>query len=177
VETTAGYSQLGIETVSPLLGRGVLLDVASWKKQSPLPNKYSISADDLTSCSKAQGVEVKASDVLCVRTGYGTRWHDEAEYLRAAGIAKSGSLWAAELGVIAVGIDNMSWDIPEERDPETGTTLFGHYYLLPQKGIYIIENLNLEQLARDRRYEFAFLGIPLKLVGATGSPIRPLALV
>jgi kynurenine formamidase len=177
VETTAGYSQLGIETVWPLLGRGVLLDVTSWKKQSPLPNKYSISAEDLRSCAKAQGVEVEAGDVLCVRTGYGTLWHDEAEYLRAAGIAKSGSLWAAERGVMAVGIDNMSWDIPEERDPETGTTLFGHYYLLPQKGIYIIENLNLEELARDRRYEFAFVGIPLKLVGATGSPLRPLALV
>jgi kynurenine formamidase len=48
---------------------------------------------------------------------------------------------------------------------------------LPQKGIYIIENLNLEELARDRRYEFAFIGIPLKFMGATGSPLRPLGLV
>ena len=177
VETTAGYTQLGIETVPPLLARGVLLDIAGWKKQSSLPHNYSISSDELAACSKAQGVEVSAGDVLCVRTGYGTVWNDEAEYLRAAGIAKSGSLWAAERGVVAVGIDNMSWDVPEERDPQTGATLFGHYYLLPQKGIYIIENLNLEELARDRRYEFAFVGIPLKLVGATGSPLRPLALV
>jgi kynurenine formamidase len=177
VETTSGFTQLGIETVPPLLGRGVLLDVAGWKGQVPLPRKYGISGEELAACAKAQGVEVKLGDVLCVRTGYGTIWHDEAEYLRAAGIAKSGSLWAAERGVVAVGIDNMSWDVPEERDPETGATLFGHYYLLPQKGIYIIENLALEELARDRCYEFAFVGIPLKLVGATGSPLRPLALV
>ena len=55
-------------------------------------------------------------------------------------------------------------------------TSVGHLYLLPQKGIYIMENLNLEELASDRCYEFAFIGIPLKFNGATGSPLRPLAL-
>jgi kynurenine formamidase len=71
----------------------------------------------------------------------------------------------------------MAWDAPDDRDPETGATLFAHVYLLPQKGVYILENLNLEELARDRRWEFAFIGVPLKLKGATGSPLRPLALV
>src|SRR3954468_9379300 len=71
----------------------------------------------------------------------------------------------------------MAWDAPDERDPETGATLFAHVYLLPQKGIYIIENLALDELARDRVREFAFVGIPLKLRGATGSPLGPLALV
>jgi len=84
---------------------------------------------------------------------------------------------AAERTVTAVGADNMAWDVPDERDPESGSTLFGHVYVLPQKGIYIIENLNLEELARDRRWVFAFLAVPLKLEGATGSPVRPLALV
>jgi kynurenine formamidase len=70
----------------------------------------------------------------------------------------------------------MAWDVPGERDPESGATLFAHAYLLPQKGIYILENLNLEELARDRRWQFAFVAAPLKLQGATGSPIRPLAL-
>src|SRR4051794_12144080 len=71
----------------------------------------------------------------------------------------------------------MTWDVPGQRDPETGVTLFGHVLLLVKNGIYIMENLNLEELARDRCYEFAFVGIPLKFRGATGSPIRPLALV
>ncbi len=177
VETPAGFRQLGVETVPPLLGRGVLLDVAGWKGQAPLPPGYGVSAGELAACAAAQGVEVRAGDVLLVRTGYGALWQDEATYLRAAGVAKSGTLWAAERGVAAVGADNMSWDVPDERDPETGATLFGHVYLLPQKGIYIIENLNLEELARDRRYVFAFVAAPLKLTGATGSPLRPLALV
>jgi kynurenine formamidase len=176
-ETPTGFTRLGVETVPPLVGRGVLLDVAGWKGQSPLPPAYSISANDLTACAAAQGVEVRRGDVLLVRTGYAALWNDEAAYLRAAGVGKSGTLWAAERGVVAVGADNMAWDAPDDRDPETGATLFAHVYLLPQKGVYIIENVNLEELARDRRYEFGFVGVPLKLIGATGSPLRPLALV
>ena len=176
-ETPTGFTQLGVETVPPLVGRGVLLDVAGWKGQPRLPPAYSISADELAGCAAAQGVGLERGDVLLVRTGYAALWHDEAAYLRAAGVGKSGTLWAAGHGVIAVGADNMAWDAPDERDPDTGATLFAHAYLLPQKGVYILENLDLEALARDRRYEFAFVGIPLKLKGATGSPLRPLALV
>lgn len=177
VETPAGFKQLGIETVPPLLGRGVLLDVAGWKKAALLPAKYAISADELQACAAAQGVSLQRGDVLLVRTGYGALWHgDEATYLAAAGVAKSGTLWADEHDVVAVGADNMAWDAPDERDPETGATLFAHSYLLPKKGVYIIENLNFEELARAKRYTFAFVGIPLKFNGATGSPLRPLAL-
>ena len=178
VETPAGFARLGIETVPPLLGRGVLLDVCGHKSERVLPARYGISADDLAGCAAAQGVEVGAGDVLLVRTGYGALWRgDEQTYLDAAGVSKSGTLWAAERGVAAVGADNMAWDVPDERDPDTGAVLFAHLYLLPQKGIYIIENVNLEELARDRCYSFAFVGIPLKFQGATGSPLRPLALV
>jgi kynurenine formamidase len=178
VETSAGFSHLGIETVPPLICRGVLLDVCGYKGGRTLPARYSITADDLAGCAAAHGVEVRAGDVLLVRTGFGALWRgDEQVYLDAAGVSKSGTLWAAERGVAAVGADNMAWDVPGERDPEMGATLFAHAYLLPQKGIYIIENLALEELARDRRYEFAFVGVPLKFEGATGSPLRPLALV
>src|SRR5207253_10461746 len=132
---------------------------------------------DVAASSRALNGEVQRDDVLLVRTGFGALWREEDNYLQAAGIAKSGTLWAAERGVVAVGADNMAWDVPDERDPETGATLFAHVYLLPQKGIYIMENLNLEELARDRRHVFAFIGIPLKFNGATGSPLRPVALV
>jgi kynurenine formamidase len=177
VETPAGFKQLGVETVPPLLCRGVLLDVAGHQGVDRLPARSAISAEELNACAERQGVEVHSGDVLLVRTGYGAIWNDEAGYLDAAGVSKSGTLWAAERGVVAVGADNMAWDAPDERDPETGSNLFAHVYLLPQKGIYIIENLALEELARDRVWEFAFVGIPLKLTGATGSPLRPLALV
>ena len=142
-----------------------------------LPPRAAIGADDLAACAAQQGVEVREGDVLLVRTGYAVLWGDEPRYLDAAGVGKSGTLWAAGRGVAAVGAANMAWDAPDERDPDTGATLFAHAYLLPQKGVYIIENLALEELAQDRVWEFGFVGIPLKLTGATGSPIRPLALV
>lgn len=177
IETPFGFKQLGIEHVPPLLARGILLDVAAWKAQTPLPREYSISADDLIACAAAENVAPQRGDVLLVRTGYDTLWQDEEVYLQAAGVGKSGSLWAAEQGVIAVGANNMAWDVPKDVDPETGATLFGHVHLLTQKGIYIIENLDLRELAQTKQYSFAFIGIPLKFQGATGSPIRPLALV
>ena len=68
-----------------------------------------------------------------------------------------------------------TWDETEERDPESGATLFGHLHLLARSGIPIIENLDLEALSRDRVREFLFICTPLKFVGATGSPVRPIA--
>ncbi|MBI2807829.1 MAG: cyclase family protein [Planctomycetes bacterium] len=177
IESPVGFTQLGIEHVPPLVTRGILLDVATSKGQMPLPLDYSITADDLTACAKAQNVQVEKGDVLLVRTGYDTLWHDEEIYLQAAGVGKSGTLWAAERGVVAVGADNMAWDAPKDVDPDTGATLFAHIHLLTQKGIYIIENLDLRELARAKQYTFGFIGIPLKFRGATGSPIRPIALV
>ncbi len=177
VERTDGYRELGAETMRPFLGRGVLLDVAGLKGVDRLPPHYAISAADLEACSRAAGVAIRSGDVVLVRTGYGTCWADEGTYLTAAGISKSGSIWAAEQHVVAVGADNMAWDSMEERDPETKMMLFGHAHLLVTHGIHIIENLNLEELAEARRPEFCFVGVPLKFRGATGSPIRPLALV
>jgi kynurenine formamidase len=177
VERTDGYTALGAETMQPLIGRGVLLDVAGWKKVDALPPHYAITADDLDGCARAAKVDVQAGDVLLVRTGYGTRWTDEAAYLNAAGVSKSGNLWAADKRVSAVGADNMAWDSMQEKDPDTNMMLFGHAHLLVKHGIHIIENLHLEELASAGHHVFCFIGVPLKFRGATGSPIRPLALV
>jgi len=177
VERSDGYRAHGAETIRPLLGRGVLLDVAGWKGVSALPPNTSIGAADLEGCARASRLEVRPGDVLLVRTGYAPHWNDEALYLSATGIARDGSIWAADKQVAAVGADNMAWDAMHERDPDTNMTLFGHAHLLVRHGIHIIENLNLEELAAGRHLEFCFVGVPLKFRGATGSPLRPLALV
>jgi kynurenine formamidase len=177
VERSDGFKSLGIETVPPLLRHGVLLDLAGWRGVARLPADGSIPADDLAACAAATGVDVRRGDVLLVRTGWGSCWDDDAAYQHAAGVGASGSEWAAERGVAAVGADNMAWDAVADRDPETGLMLYAHAFLLVQRGIYILENLNLETLAASGHRSFAFVGIPLKLRGATGSPIRPLALV
>jgi kynurenine formamidase len=177
IERADGYRELGAETIRPILARGVLLDVAGWKGVDRLPQHYAITADDLEGCAHRSNVAVNPGDVLLVRTGYARCWNDEATYLNAAGVSKSGNRWAAERRVVAVGADNMAWDAMEERDPDTNMMLFGHVHLLVTHGIHIIENLNLEELAAAGHHEFCFVGVPLKFRGATGSPIRPLALV
>ena len=166
VQTPEGFTQLGTDTIAPLLARGVLLDCAD--------AGHAIGAGDLERA--ADGLEINPGDVILVRTGTGALWEDREEILAAGGIDASGSRWCAEREPLAVGADNMAWDVPGAEDPELGT-LPGHLLLLVRAGIYIVEGLNLEALARDRVREFAFVCLPLKLRGGTGSPVRPLALV
>ncbi len=166
VQTPEGFTQLGIDTVPPLFARGVLLDCAD--------AGHAIGADALQRA--ADGLDITAGDVILIRTGAGALWHDPEAFLAAGGIDASGSRWCAERRPLAVGADNMAWDVPGEDDPELGS-LPGHLVLLVREGIYIIEALNLEELARDGVREFAFACLPLKLRGGTGSPVRPIALV
>jgi kynurenine formamidase len=177
VERADGFTRYGAETIAPLLGRGVLLDVAGWKQVEALPENYAITAEDLEACARDAGVTVERGDVLLVRTGYASKWKDERAYLNAAGVSRSGNVWVGERRVRAVGADNVAWDCMTETDPQTNMALFGHAHLLVEHGIHILENLALDELAASGCRQFCFIGIPLKLRGATGSPIRPLALV
>ena len=92
-------------------------------------------------------------------------------------MARSSGEWAAGRGVYAVGADNMSWDLPGYVDPVLGHSLPNHTLLLVRAGILIFENLLLEDLAASGAREFLFVSLPLKLVGATGSPTRPVAII
>ena len=175
VQTSVGFKVHGIDTMAPLVTRGVLLDVAGSKR---LPPEHAITLDELEKAATKAGVEVRAGDVVLVRTGYGALWADPNEYLRAAGVSAAGSRWCVERKVLAVGADNMAWDVAMTGapDPEVGVTLPGHLLLLVRAGIPIIENLNLEELAAANIYEFGFVCLPLKMRGATGSPVRPIAI-
>jgi kynurenine formamidase len=173
VQTSVGFRVLGIETMAPLLGRGVLLDVAGEQR---LPPEHEISVQELERAAGSAGIEVREGDVVLVRTGYGALWGEPEQYLRAAGVSGGGSRWLAERKVKAVGADNMAWDVIGPTDPDLGVTLPGHVLLLVRAGIPIIENLNLEELAAAKVYEFGFVCLPLKMRGATGSPVRPIAI-
>ena len=173
VMSSTGFTVLGIDTMGPLVGRGVLLDVAG--KRS-LPPEHLISVEELEESASDGQVEIRAGDVVLVRTGYGALWDRPREYLKSAGVSAAGSRWLAGLGLKAVGADNMAFDTTDSFDAELGTTLPGHVLLLVRAGIPIIENLNLEELAAAGVHEFAFICLPLKMRGVTGSPVRPLAL-
>jgi kynurenine formamidase len=171
-----GYTRHGVEEIAPIAARGVLIDVAGFRGVDMLSSGESVGADELKACLQVQGTGIEPGDVVLVRTGNGRNWHDPDAYLPGPGMEGSASLWLAEQQVVAVGADNMAWDVIGLHDAEAGCELPGHLYLLARSGIYIIENLNLEALAADRQWTFTFLCIPLKFNGATGSPVRPIAI-
>lgn len=174
VQTSVGFRKLGVETMAPLVGRGVLLDVAAGKRLDP---EYAITPADLERTAEQESVEVRKGDVVLVRTGYGAMWSKPDEYLRAAGVSGAASRWLVAREVKAVGADNMAFDVTSSSpDPELEVTLPGHVLLLVRAGIPIIENLNLEELAEAGVHEFVFVCLPLKMRGATGSPVRPIAI-
>jgi kynurenine formamidase len=170
VQTSVGFRKLGIETMAPIVTRGVLLDVAGDKRLDP---EYAITAQDL---ERASRVEVRAGDAVLVRTGFGALWSDPEAYLKAAGVSAAGSRWLVDHKVAAAGADNMAFDVIGPADADLKVTLPGHILLLVRAGIPIIENLNLEELAAAGIHEFLFVCLPLKMRGATGSPVRPIAI-
>lgn len=177
VQTSKGFNKLGVEEIPPIVAPGVLLDVATHHDRDVLEPGYAVTVEDLEACCESQGVEVSPGDVVLVRTGNERYWEDTERYLAGPGVASGASRWLADRRVLAVGADNMAWDVIGPLDPELGCRLPGHLILLARHGIYIIENLKLSGLAAAGHHRFRFVCSPLKLVGATGSPVRPLALV
>jgi kynurenine formamidase len=173
VQTPYGFTALGVDTIEPVIARGVLLDVPAALGRRLEPG-YAITAGDLEAA--ADGIELREGDVVLVRTGGGALWDDRPAYEAAAGVAPDGSRWLADRRPLAVGADNLAWDVPGIDDPELGT-LPGHSILIVRAGILIMESLRLEELAADGVREFGFVCLPLKLRGGTGSPVRPIALV
>ncbi|HET6780495.1 MAG TPA: cyclase family protein [bacterium] len=176
VQTPTGFAKLGIDTVPPIIARGVMIDLAA-HRGSRVPERSLIAAVELEAAQKAQKTEIRTGDVVLVRTGADTLWNDPDRYLNGAGISGEASEWLAEEKVLAVGSDNVAWDLPGYVDERLKVTLPGHVVLLVQRGVYIIENLNLTELSAARSYEFIFVCLPLKIAGGTASPVRPLALV
>lgn len=176
VQTPTGFTELGVETISPIVARGVLLDVAGQKGVDRLPAGTFVTASQLEAAAREAQVVPARGDVVLVRTGNGALWQDPGEYERGPGMSTDASAWLAKQQPRAVGADNLAWDLIGYRDPEFGS-LPGHVVLIVRHGIHILENLFLEELARDSRREFLFVCLPLKMRGATGSPVRPLAVV
>lgn len=180
-ETARGgrFQKLGVESIAPIICRGVLLDVPRTLRVDALPAAHPITADELEQTCQAQDVEVRAGDAVLVRTGWPNgRYFDNAAYAgRASGVPgpdESAAEWLAERRIRVTGSDTIAY---EWLAPEAGhSRLPVHTILLVDNGIHIVEVMALEDLARDGVTEFLFVLAPLRLVGATGSPVRPLAI-
>jgi kynurenine formamidase len=175
VQTDRGFTELGAETIEPIMRRGVLLDVAAALGTDRLDPGYLVTDADLERTAKHQGTTLEPGDCVLVRTGNGSIYDDPERYLAGPGIAQSGARWLAGHRPFLCGADNVAFDFPDNVDPELGS-LPCHVVLIYEAGIYIVENLNLEGLAAAGRHEFLFVCLPMRLRGVTGSPVRPVAL-
>ncbi len=170
-----GWQVAGAENIPPIIARGVLIDVATAKGVDMLADGYRVTRDDLINALGQQGVELHEGDVVLIRTGWMKLYEDASAFMaNSPGLGMAAAKFLVEEnGAMIVGADNLSFEaFPSEAD---GNYVPIHTYLLAQHGVPILELVNLEGLAEDRVYEFAFVGASLKLRGADAAPIRPIA--
>lgn len=175
------FVEHGAHTISPMICRGVLLDVPATLGVSRLEGGQEITVEDLEATMSRQRTEIHPGDVVLVRSGWGQHFDsgDNDSYrglsIGVPGVSTAGAQFLADKGVIASGADTIAYEMLA---PGAGHGLLpAHRVLLVESGIYIIEALDLEEVARAGIHEFLFVMSPLKFFGATGSPVRPLAVV
>jgi kynurenine formamidase len=172
-----GWGKGGAENIPPIIGRGILLDVAKYKGMDILPTNYVITLKDVKDLVQAQHIQVSKGDIVLIRTGLMKYFYSDSQKFTSngVGISLEALKWLVEeKGVMTLGGDNLALEaLPSA---ESGNWLPGHTYLLAQKGVMFMELVFLEELSKADIKEFLFIGLPLKLRGASASPLRPLAI-
>ncbi|MDQ6677550.1 MAG: cyclase family protein [Acidobacteriota bacterium] len=171
---TEGIPTYSAAAIAPILRRGVLLDIARLQHLDFLPRDFVIAPEHLQSAATAARIEIHAGDVVLFRTGWARFWRNSREYIsevHGPGPALAGAQWLSGHGIFAAGSDTVAFEhVPDPAMPV-------HVHMLVERGIHLIENLNLEQLAAESVNEFLFIAAPLRIEGGTGAPVRPLAIV
>ena len=171
-----GTKRLGIETMPPLISRGILADVASLKQIDMLPIGYAISPAELDDALAIVGVQPREGDTVFVHTGWGKNWSDPEKLMKGEpGLGKACARWAVDHDIVCWGLDQFAVDpLPFETE---GEALPMHIEMLVKQGIRLIENVFMDDLIKEHVYEFCFIALPLKIRGATGSPLRAIAMI
>ena len=173
---TGGLSAGSTEEIPPLIGRGHLIDAIRLFGRDLTPAD-GIGPDELASWF-ADRDEPSAGSVVLVRTGWMRYFQDADRYLGLKtglpGVTRAGAEWLSSRGILACGSDTMNY---EHKPDPTVVSLSVHVHNLVEKGIFIMESMNLEELAAAEAYDFTFVALPLRIRGGTGSPIRPVAIV
>lgn len=183
--TVGGLAHADVATIARVgvVCRGVLVDLCAPGGGHPLPRDHEVTLEELESCLETEKVVVEPGDMLLLRTGSLCRYRTEghAEFFTGysePGLTHDESLfeWIDSRAVLGVGSDTLANELP--RCPRTGEEYSLHRYLLRDRGLQFHEGLWLEDLAADcaadGRYVGLYVASPLKMVGASGSPVNPL---
>lgn len=172
-----GLQKLGMENIRPFFTRGILLDIATFKGLDRLPIDYIVTPDDVAGCLRWEGIrEPGEGDVVLFRTGHALLWKKfNDEYNKGCpGPSVRVANWLVDRKIAVVGAD--TWPVEAVPGENKERPFECHSIWLTMNGIFINENLNLEELAKDRVYEFAWSFNPLRAKGATGSPGNSVAI-
>jgi kynurenine formamidase len=173
-----GFATLGIDTFQPFVGRAVHLDVAAVHGVPTLPPGYEVTVADLEAAQKAAGVDLRPGEVIVIGTGWSRQWSDYDVFTGQSGGApgpgQEAGRWLADFGPVVLGAETIAF---EHIAPGAGHALLPvHRLLLVERGINIMETMNLAPLADAGVSEFLLVVNPLPIAGATGAPVRPLAI-
>lgn len=176
IATRGGFTKMGIDKIGMLFTRGVLVDVAALKGVDVLPQDYEITVADIQAATTKQGVQIQPGDAVLFHTGWGKHWGvDNAKYNSGCpGIGAAAAEWLAKQDVMLLGADNFPVEIAPT--PDKNVSLPVHQIALVINGIFLLENMKLDELASKKVYEFAFAVQPLKIKGGTGSTVAPVAI-
>lgn len=173
-----GAQRCGIEQAGPLVGRGVLLDIAGYRGVAHLDIGDAIEPAELDACAAARGITLRPGDIVLVRTGWWQLFDQgpaarQRFYQGEPGLSGACGAWFRAHDLVALGADNAAVEVV--RDWREALPL--HRDVIWGCGGYLLEFLDLEALAAARITEFCFIATPLRLAGGIGSPIVPLAIV
>ena len=180
-----GLEALGVEHVKPIVTRGILIDIAGYKGVPVLESRYEVTLADVRGALAKQGMNestIEPGDAILFNYGWAMYWSNPQKYNDARffvgenqgspGIGVEVARWAVGKKASMVGADSCCVTIQPPTKPELGNV---HHELL-FGGVGMLENMDLRELARDRVYEFLYLNLTERIRGATGSPVRPIAI-
>jgi kynurenine formamidase len=170
-----GWTKGGAEQIPPIVARGVLIDVATLKGVECLPPSYAITVEDCEDALAMAGLTLREGDVPMIRTGRMAFWPDGSKVLGdPPGLSLEAGRWLTAQGIIAVAADQECVEVGPSQHEDNW--LPGHCHFLAEAGVPMIELVNLEELARDGVREFCLIAAPIRLRGASGAPLRPIAM-
>ncbi|MFB2600253.1 cyclase family protein [Herbiconiux sp. P17] len=172
-----GLTELGIENLPPITTRGVLLDVAAVHGVDLLGDDEGITGDDLEAAARRAGVRVRSGDVVIVHTGWGALWDADPERYNASepGLVTSAARWCIDRRVTVIGADNWAVErVPLVAEDEAFPV---HQETITRNGVYLLENVRTAELVADGVSEFFCVISPIRMRGASGSMVNPVALV
>jgi kynurenine formamidase len=172
--TTAGGAQkLDVTKTGSFAGRGVMLDLPKHLGVDWLEPGMVIGSDLLEACRAAQGSELQSGDLLIVRTGFLDLYATGNAGFEQPGLGFDAVSFIDDHEISVVGCDNAAIEsIPFDRNEFLGV----HVELLVKRGVTLLEHLSLTELAADGCTEFLLVVGALKVTGAAGSPINPIAI-